>query len=70
MATHTTLNQYREMLENVSDDVTSALYVSAPKDYVMVGDSIRTLAVLTPHEATVLAAELLRAAASVQSRTF
>lgn len=76
MSAHTTASLYREMLETVlSDDpnygITSHLSVSspAPSEFVMVSDSVRNVAILTPHEATVLAADLLRAAASVQARS-
>jgi hypothetical protein len=66
MSAHTIANQYRDMLEVVLEadnaPATSALYVSAPKDFVMVGDSVRTIAVLDPVEAVQLALELLRAA--------
>jgi hypothetical protein len=69
MSAHTIANQYRDMLEVVLEadnaPATSALYVSAPKDFVMVGDSVRTIAVLEPVEAVQLALELLRAAAGV-----
>jgi hypothetical protein len=69
MSAHTIANQYRDMLEAALEadnaPATSALYVSAPKDFVMVGDSVRTIAVLDPREAVQLALDLLRAAAGV-----
>jgi len=71
MSAHTIANQYRDMLEAAleADDApaTSALYVSATQSFVMVGDSVRTIATLDPVEAVQLALELLRGAAMVQS---
>ena len=69
MSAHTIANQYRDMLEIVLEadnaPAVSTLYVSAPRDFVMVGDSVRTIATLDPVEAVQLAAELLRGAAMV-----
>jgi hypothetical protein len=73
MSAHTIANQYRDMLETVLEadnaPATAALHASAPKDFVMVGDSVRTIAVLDPVEAVQLALELLRAAAAAVNRS-